>query len=569
MRNLLITVIILLSTLPTYPQTATKKGVGDFIPPFDFPLLLSGNFGELRSNHFHGGLDFKTQGVEGKPIHCPADGYISRISVTPGGYGNALYITHDNGYTTVHGHLKAFTKEIKEIVKEHQYTYQTFAMDTTFEAGRFVVKQGEIVGYAGNSGYSFGPHLHMEVRETTTNEPINPLMFYMHRIKDTTPPRATRIMVYPQLGKGVIGGKSYKQSFNFGKSHTMPNPIDAWGEIGIGISANDYMDGTTNNYGVYDIRLLVDSTEIYHSTVDKFSFNENRMINSWTDYEEYRSKGRWYMKSFVAPGNPLRILTTSDKSRGIVCIDEERIYQFEYILSDIHGNSSSYKFKIRGVSQDITPHYSEANNILKWNRYNVVQETGMELDIPRGMLYEDTELNVSLSAPTDSMSPSMVYRFGNIHIPLHSFCTLSIKVNNKSYTDTDKYYIAQHRNDKSYSLGGTYENGWIRTGIRELGGEYSVCIDSIAPALTPMGKEQWGKNGRIRLKVADRQTGIGEYRATIDGIWVLMEYSSKNAILTCHLAETPVKRTGKPHDVVITVKDNVGNIATIEQRIIY
>ncbi len=569
MRSIFLTIILLFITIhPIYSKVVKTDNENIFTSPFDFPLYLSGNFGELRSNHFHGGVDFKTQGVEGKPIHCPADGYISRISVSPGGYGNALYITHDNGYTTVHGHLKSFTKELSEVVKIHQYANHTFAMDTTFEAGRFIVKQGEIVGFAGNSGYSFGPHLHMEVRKTATNEPIDPLIFYKDKIKDTTPPRATRIMLYPQTGKGVVEGKTEKKTFNFGKTRTLPSPITAWGEIGAGITANDYMDGTTNNYGVYSIRLLVDSIEVYHSTVDKFSFTENRMINSWTDYEEYRNRGRWYMKSFVAPGNSLRMLKTSN-NRGIVRIDEERLYRFEYILSDLYGNTSKYRFSVQGVKQDIAPHYSEANNTLKWNRYNIIQETGLELDIPKGMLYEDAEVNVSHWVPTDSLTPSMGYRLGDAYIPLHNFCTLSIKVSNDFNIAPSKYYIIQQKGNKTFSLGGVYENGWIKTGIREICGNYYVGIDSISPSITPIGKEQWTKTKRIRLKVADKQTGIGEYQATIDGEWVLFEFSSKNGILTCNLKETPIERTGKSHDLLITIKDNVGNIEILEQKIVY
>lgn len=568
MRNILLTATLLLSALPLFSQTDTK-GEAELLAPFDFPLYLSGNFGELRSNHFHGGIDFKTQGVEGKPIHCPADGYISRVSVYPGGYGNAIYITHDNGYTTVHGHLKAFTPEIAALVKEHQYAHQTFVVDTTFDTQRFVVKRGQIVGLAGNSGYSFGPHLHMEVRKTATNEPIDPLRFYKHKIKDTTPPRAKRIMIYPQKGKGMVEGRTSKISFAFGQDKTLAKPITAWGEIGVGISANDYMDGTSNNYGVHRIWLLVDSVEVFRSTMDKFSFPENRMINSWTDYEEYRSKGRWYTRSFIAPGNTLRMLQTSHSNRGIVYIDEERIYQFEYILEDLYGNRSRYRFQVQGVQQEIAPHYSQSNNVLKWDRYNIVRESGMELDIPKEMLYEDAELDVVCIAPTDSTAPSMTYHFGDVYIPLHSFCTLSIKVTNDYYVNANKYYIIQQRNNKNHSVGGNYKNGWISTGIREIGGNYYVSIDTIAPSITPIGREQWAQKRCIRVKLRDKETGIGEYRGTIDGQWVLMEFSSKNNTLTCHLTSTPIEQTGKYHDMVITVKDNAGNTTVLKQRIVY
>ena len=172
-----------------------------FISPFDFPLTLSGNFGEVRANHFHGGVDFKTQGEIGKPIHCIADGYVSRVSVTPGGYGQALYITHPNGYTSVYGHISKFAPAVAKLVEEYQYENETFAVDLKFEPGQLAFKSGEIIALSGNEGYSFGPHLHMEIRRTDTGELIDPLQFYTDKVKDTTPPRASLVMLYPQPGK--------------------------------------------------------------------------------------------------------------------------------------------------------------------------------------------------------------------------------------------------------------------------------------------------------------------------------------------------------------------------------
>ena len=259
---------------------AQEKSINPFISPFDFPLLLSGNFGELRANHFHGGVDFKTQGVVGKPIRCIADGYISRVTVTPGGYGQAVYITHDNGMTSVHGHLHQFMEEVHKVVEAYQYEHETFAVDLEFGPDKFPLKQGEVFALAGNEGYSFGPHLHMEIRKTDTGEYIDPLQFYTDLVKDTTAPRATHVMLYPQAGKGVVNGSSRKKIISLsGRS-----PLTAWGQIAAGIKAYDYMDGTSNNYGVRSVTLLVDSMEVFRSTVDGFLPNENRMINAWTDY---------------------------------------------------------------------------------------------------------------------------------------------------------------------------------------------------------------------------------------------------------------------------------------------
>jgi hypothetical protein len=182
-----------------------------FASPFDFPLLLAGNFGELRANHFHGGLDIKTQGVEGKPIYAIEEGYVSRVSIAPNGYGNALYVTHPNGYTSVYGHLSGFAPVIARYVMDQHYEQERFDLELTFEPSQFPVKRGELIAYSGNTGSSMGPHLHMEIRQTDTNEPTNPLPYYLQKIKDTMPPRATALICYPQEGRGVVNGSTQPQ----------------------------------------------------------------------------------------------------------------------------------------------------------------------------------------------------------------------------------------------------------------------------------------------------------------------------------------------------------------------
>lgn len=584
----------LFSILPITGQ----KGI--FRVPFDFPLYLSGNFAELRSNHFHGGLDFKTQGVEGKPLYCPADGYISRISVAPGGYGNALYITHDNGYTTVHGHLQRFLPEVAALVREHQYKYETFPLDTTLTPSRFPVKRGQLVAWAGNSGYSFGPHLHMEVRLTETNEPVDPLVFYKDELKDTRPPRAHRIKLYPMKGRGVVGGAGKDNVCYFGKGNRVSQEITAWGEVGVGLSANDYMDGTHNTYGVHTVRLLVDGREVFSSVADRFSFAENRMINSWTDYAEYQTRRRWYMKSFIAPGNPLRMLRAEGEGRGIVTIDEERTYHFEYILSDLHGNTSHYTFELKGRQAMIEPAIPQGGSILRHDVDNLVTcRPGMELAIPRGMLYDDAALHVSASPDADAYSA--VYTLGTDVVPLHGYCPLVIKVwPEESWSRMDapeefdaslpisakgvseritspwptlppayasKLYVAQRRGGWTGSVGGRYEKGWMKASVRELGGDFFVAIDTVPPTLIPLSPAQWSRTGIIRLSVADSQTGLAHYRATLDGRWTLMEYASKNRRLTVRLADSPLKRDGSLHTLRITVADGVGNITTQDYKV--
>lgn len=520
-----------------------------FIPPFDFPLTLSGNFGELRANHFHGGLDFKTQGVVGKPVRNIADGYVSRVTVTPGGYGQAVYMVHDNGYTSVHGHLLRFAPAIAKVVEEYQYENETFAVDLEFEPDRFRFAQGEVFAWSGNEGYSFGPHLHMEIRKTETGEYIDPLQFYMDKIKDTTAPRATHIMIYPQRGKGVLNGKQAKQLFALAN---LKKPLEAWGEIAIGIKAYDYMDGTHNNYGVRTVKLYVDSVEVFRSTVDGFLPDENRMINAWTDYEEYVTKSSWFMRSQILPGNRWRMLEADEKG-GVVTVDEERDYQFCYELEDLYGNSRKYSFVVKGKRQPIDSWKPEGKNFLRWDRKNVVWDLGMELIIPEGMLYEDVELNYSLRK--DSASVSYEYQIHDTPVPLHEGCMLKIGIHEFPITDMSKYYVIQKKKGRKVSMGGYFENGFMHAAIRELG-TYTVDMDTVPPKVVPLDKGRW-HTGNVQFKITDAETGIKSYKVYIDGKFALFAFSSKNARLRLKHPERLKK--GVLHEMEVVITDYCGN----------
>ena len=532
---------------------AQEKSV-NFISPFDFPLLLSGNFGELRANHFHGGVDFKTQGVVGKPIRCIADGYISRVTVTPGGYGQAVYITHDNGYTSVYGHLHRFMNGVQQVVEAYQYEHETFAVDLQFEADRFPLKQGEVFALAGNEGYSFGPHLHMEIRKTDTEEYIDPLQFYTDQLKDTTAPRATHVMLYPQAGKGVVNGSSRKKIISLSGQ----SPITAWGQIAAGIKAYDYMDGTSNNYGVRSVTLLVDSVEVFRSTVDGFLPDENRMINAWTDYEEYATRNSWFMRSQILPGNTWRMLQADDE-RGVVTINEERPYRFCYVLEDLYGNRRTYGFVVQGKKQEVELLH-KGEHYLKWNQGNIVQQPGMSLVIPKGMLYEDVDLNCKVIA--DSLNISYDYQLNDKPVPLHGGCSLVIGVRNYPIADTSKYYVARKYKGRKSSAGGYFEDGFMFANIRELG-TYSVAIDTVAPRIVPMNKPQW-KTGNIRFKIRDAETGIKDYKVYIDGKFVLFKFASKNATLSC-MHPDRIKR-GMKHRMEVVITDYCGNVAREEYQ---
>ena len=526
-------------------ETDTDKP--SFIPPFDFPITFSGNFGEIRANHFHGGLDFKTGGTIGKPVRALADGYISRIRVTHGS-GYVLDVAYDNGYSTINRHLSAFVGDVARRVEDLQYEKESWEVEITPEPDEYPVKAGQIIALSGNTGYSFGPHLHLDMIETATDEYIDPLPFFMNKVKDKTAPRAEGIMLFPQPGKGVVEGKQTRRAF---PAHPT-KPITAWGLIGAGIRAYDYMDGVQNKYGVKTVILEVDGEEVFRSTVDRFAYEENRYINSWTHGQ--------YMKSFIEPGNRLRMLQASNGNRGLVEINEERPYRFVYTLSDALGNTSKVRFTVQGQKTTIAPVEHREKYALKWDKVNYLQEPGLELGIPKGMLYDDVLLNYSERA--DSGDIAFTYQLNDTRIPMHNACDLRIGLRRRPVEDVTKYYVAgvTARGGK-YRIGGKYEDGVMKVRIRDLG-TYTVAVDTVPPVITPVNQAQWGRTGKIIFKAKDKETGINTYRGTIDGKYAL--FGKPNSIsgnLVCELDPKHVEKGGK-HVVEMTVTDGCGNRTT-------
>ncbi len=550
--KLYITILLLIYCIPSFSQEKQRKA--SFVPPFDFPLTLSGNFGEIRTNHFHGGLDFKTGGVIGKPVRALADGYISRIRVTHGS-GYVLDVVYNNGYSTINRHLSGFVGAIAKRVEDLQYEKENYEVEIIPEPGEYPVKAGLQIAWSGNTGYSFGPHLHLDVFETSSGDYIDPMPFFAKHIKDTTAPKAEGIMLFPQPGRGVVEGTQKNQAFPLNNNG---RPIEAWGVIGAGIKAYDYMDGVHNRYGVHTVVLTVDGKEVFRSTVDHFSQEENRMINSWTCGQ--------YMKSFIDPGNTLRMLKAGNDNRGLVTIDEERDYRFLYTLTDAFGNTSQSRFIVRGKKQPIERLQHHEKYFFAWDRTNFLQEPGLTLIVPKGMLYDDVDLNYQMRA--DSGAVAFTYQLNDKSVPLHGSCELRIGLRRMPLADTTKYYVARVTPKGLYGAGGTYENGFMKTTVRELA-TYTVAIDTVPPVITPVNSKNWGRTGKIVYTIKDKATGIRSYRGTIDGKYALFGRPNlTRSQYICELDPKRVKKGGK-HVVEMVAVDDCGNETTVRDTFVW
>ncbi|MDR6785446.1 murein DD-endopeptidase MepM/ murein hydrolase activator NlpD [Pedobacter africanus] len=537
-----------------------KYPLVDFRPPLDIvPPALAGSFGELRANHFHSGMDYRTNQREGYPVYAIADGYISRLRVQNSGFGLALYINHQNGYTSVYGHLQRFGPKIAQQVKTIQYQKKSYEIDEFPNSLQIPVRKGEVIAYTGNSGSSGGPHLHFEIRDTKTEATINPQLFGLE-IPDNIPPVIYSMYVY-RLNKKPFNEFTPKQYFQVvgaaGTHHlNKVNTINLGGEVGFGIITTDKHNGASGTNGVYSIELELDGKLVYVSSLEKFSFDNSRGINSHIDYPTYLNTKRSIQKSFVDPGNPLKIYSNLVNNGRIEFTDGAK-HQLKYTVTDGKGNKSTLAFNVQAdasatISSPDAPagslNYSYANQ----NEFN---NDEIKVIIPKGTLYNDLNfIYKKLPKPTAN-AYSAVHQIHNTLTPLHTGFELWIRADSSLNKYKDKALIV---NTGRSSQGGYFENGYVKAKPRTFG-SYFITVDTIPPTITPVniaeGKSMAGIS-KMSFKIRDNLSGIKSFNGYIDGRWILMEFDTKSASLWHSFDD---KTTPGKHTLEIIVSDMKDN----------
>ena len=535
-----------------------------FGSPVNYPISLAGNFGEPRPNHFHGGVDVKTDGVEGKAIFSIGDGYVSHVSVGYDGFGNAVYVHHPEGYTSVYCHLKIFTPAINAMVRKWQYVNKQSTGDIWFKPTDLPVAKGQLIAISGNSGASEAPHLHLELHETRSGDMLDPLDFIGQHVKDALAPMAHGFMAYPVSGEGVFNNNPGKSSHSF-SSHNLPNKFIAWGKVGFGIWANDYMEITYNRYGVKKTELLVDGKTVFKSNVNRIPYEKTVQVNAWGDHEHFLRYNVWYMHSFLYPGMGLQMLS-ADKNKGIVNFNQERDYHIEYVLTDFKGNTSRYTFTVTGQKRAFAPQRQASTlRSVYWNRPYALQTEGVQLLIRPNSVANAITLTPTISCKDDALSNSCT--FTNSAQRLFRPARISLKLT-KKVKDTSKLYISGRGYVTRY-LGGTYEKGWVTANMRDLHLQYSIEYDDEPPIVSPVGQGNWNATKTIKLGLTDAKSGVDTYQGYIDGQFVLFEDVPLSPWVACKLAETPIKRTGKQRRLTFFATDNQGNKRRFETDILY
>jgi murein DD-endopeptidase MepM/ murein hydrolase activator NlpD len=536
--------------------STNKYPITDFGQPLDItPPALAGSFGEIRGNHFHSGIDFRTNQREGYPVYAVADGYISRLRVQNSGFGQALYINHPNGFTTVYGHLQRFSPKIATIVKDLEYEKKSFEIDEFPDATLIPVHKGEIIAWSGNRGSSGGPHLHFEIRDTKTEETINP-QFFGIIIPDNIPPVIHGLYVYRLNGK-TFNESIPKQAIGItgaNGSYKTTAPINLTGEVGFGIVVTDRHNGLSGTNGVYSIQLEVDGKKVYTSALERFAFEDSKAINSHIDYPTYLNTKRSIQKSFVEPGNPLKIYSGLINS-GRINFNDGAAHQLRYIITDSKGNSSVLPFTVNAGSAPIATATVPAGIIYPYNKVNEFNADDVKVVFPLGTLYSDLNFTYKkLPKPTGN-AWSAVHQIHNRYTPLHIGFDISIKADNLPESLKSKALIV---NSNGSSQGGGFENGYVKAIPKNFGSFY-IAIDTIAPRIVPVniaeGKSMAGLS-KIFFKISDNLSGIKSFNGYIDGKWALMEFDTKTATLWHSFDERTTSGKHTLELVVVDMKEN-------------
>lgn len=574
MRLTLVLTTLLFALSGNHYIAAQSSPKPPYRAPMDIPLFLSGTFAELRSGHFHSGVDFRTQGSEGHKVFAIEDGYISRIAVSPTGFGKAVYINHPKtGHTSVYAHLQRFYGEVATYVKEQQYASERFAVNLYPETGKFTVKKGELIGLTGNSGSSGGPHLHFEIRDAATQHPLNPL-HYGFQVKDYIRPSITRLAVYPVSGDATIDGQSQYKVFEvqgWGEQHRVKEHavVKASGEIAFGISTHDTHNDTPHKNGVYAIDLHIDSIPVFSFRADRFSFDETRYINSYIDYAHFVNYKQHIIRSEVDKMNRLGLYHGS-KNKGTFTVITGKTHQGEYVVTDNHGNVSRLPFKVEGVE---TAEVSAKIETLKEVGQQITAGKAFQLktdtysaDFAANAFYRDLRLHHFAKA--DSSKLSDVVNLGNPGIPVHSFFELGIRPCLTPIA-TDKLLIAYLEEGKEpSSIGGEWKNNQLVARARALG-KYVVMADSTNPTIRPLNFKNGGDISalkQLRIEIKDDLSGIDSYHPKLNGQWILMEYDPKNNLLFYEIDE---RMQNGSNQFEIVVKDKCGNTSSYRAELGY
>ena len=544
--------LLILTSLFLNSFLAQENHFKTFRSPVGIPISLSGNFGELRSNHFHTGLDIKTNGSINYRIYAIDTGYVSRINISHWGYGKAIYIDHPNGFTSVYAHLNHFPEKIEKIIRQKQYELHQESITYYLDSSQILVSKGEIIAFSGNSGSSSGPHLHFEIRETQSEHPVNPQQFNFE-ILDNRPPVISQLKVYnfPNKSINLLCSEKVFTLKKFKNSYRINNDsiISLSGPFGIGVAAADYYTNSTNLCGIYSIKMYVDEVLKYDLKFDELDFDNNHQINIHKDFNAYQEHRHKIHQLFIHPNNELKIYNRS-LGNGLIDFKDSSIHKVKIRVADFNNNYSELNFYF--LHKDSSSCLENKND---FNKYIFSQDSNWRISLDSNSFYNFPKIKMKSQINNVEITNNL---------PAKNQFILSMKITPEYSPYIEKTFMANiTKKGNILNKNGKIDEKWISAEVKKMG-TYQLIIDTVAPKIIQLGNNRLKKiNQSLNFKIADDLSGVENYDVYIDEQWVLSNYSYKTSKLHVPL-DKYARITKGEHNCRLLISDERNNKSSLD-----
>ena len=527
--------------------------IAGYSQPLNITTSLAGNYGELRTGRYHAGVDFRVGGVVGEKIYSVADGYIYRLTVSPSGYGNAVYIKHKDGVFSIYGHLLNFAPQLQERVKQEQYEKKSFAVSVFLDPQDFPVSKGDFIGKVGNTGSSVAPHLHFELRNSENTSPLNSISRGYVSVEDNIPPVFRELRFYSYLKESGVVTSELLAKYHSDAKDILYLPERSF----IAIDAFDRQDGTTGKLGIADYSVYLDNDKIFSFQIGEYEFTDAKYFNSLIHYPAWIDTHRNFIKSYVEPGNMIsHKLFYADS--GLIVLEDYDLHILRVELTDEFGNMSRRRFRIqRGDPELSAPESFSKSIFMPWFTPNIYMTDGMSFTLAPGSLYN------SINFVADSVGKGEYAPIWSVHtsdVALASRGRLGIDADVPEQLRDKAVIVKVSDSGNYYSCGGTWKDNTLFANISSFG-NYTVSVDTTAPIIKPRFSKlaYISSVGQFSFTIKDELSGIASYSVEIDGEWVLAQFDAKYSKLWVELSGHLAKER-RLRDVVVKVVDNRSNI---------